>query len=130
MVNLLQSAPNPDAQESMDVYMAHMLPALLKRASHPLLFGPTVGNAMDLVGIDGAETWTSVGVVRYRSRRDLLAIATDPVFDEKHDYKVAALAKTIAVPVEPALLTDVRVLLLLLLLAVVGLVNALWRPRV
>ena len=128
MVNLLEAAPSPNAGASMDRYMEHMLPAMLKRASHPMLFGAVVADAMDLVGIKDAETWTTVGIVRYRSRRDLLAIGTDPVFDDKHDFKVAALAKTIAVPVEPTLyLSDPRVLLLLVLLAVVGLVNALWR---
>ena len=128
MVNLLHSAPREGADESMDRYMAHMLPAMLKRASHPMLFGPVVAPAMDLAGIEGAQTWTTVGVVRYRSRRDLLAIAFDPVFNDKHEFKLGALTKTIAVPVEPALyLSDPRMLLLLALLAVVGLVNAFWR---
>ena len=128
MVNLLYSAPGEGADESMDRYMAHMLPAMLKRASHPMLFGPVVAPAMDLAGIEGAQTWTTVGVVRYRSRRDLLAIAFDPVFNDKHEFKLGALTKTIAVPVEPALyLSDPRMLLLLVLLAVVGLVNAFWR---
>ena len=128
MVNLLHSAPREGADESMDRYMAHMLPAMLKRASHPMLFGPVVAPAMDLAGIEGAQTWTTVGVVRYRSRRDLLAIAFDPVFNDKHEFKLDALTKTIAVPVEPTLyLSDPRMLLLLALLAVVGLVNAFWR---
>ena len=128
MVNLLERASAPDADESMDRYMAHMLPAMLKRASHPMLSGAVVVDAMDLAGIEGAETWTTVGVVRYRSRRDLLAIATDPAFGGEHDFKLAALAKTIAVPVEPDIyLSDLRLLLFLVLLAAVGLANALWR---
>ena len=129
MVNLLEQASSPDADASMDRYMAHMLPAMLKRASHPMLSGAVVGDAMDLAGIEGAEAWSSVGVVRYRSRRDLMAIAADPAFDGEHDFKLAALAKTIAVPVQPGIyLSDLRMLLLLVLLAVVGLVNAHWRP--
>ena len=131
MVNLLHRASTPDADESMARYMAHMLPAMLKRASHPMLSGAVVADAMDLAGIEGAETWSSVGVVRYRSRRDLMAIAIDPAFGGEHEFKLAALAKTIAVPVEPDIyLSDLRVLLLLGLLAVVGVVNALWRNRV
>ena len=131
MVNLLHRASTPDADKSMARYMAHMLPAMLKRASHPMLSGATVADAMDLAGIEGAETWSSVGVVRYRSRRDLMAIATDPAFGGEHEFKLAALAKTIAVPVQPDIyLADLRVLLLVVLLAVVGVVNALWRSRV
>ena len=132
MVNLLDLARRQDAGEQMDRYMAHMLPELFKRASHPVLVGETVFAAMDLVGVEGAEMWSSAGIVRYRSRRDLLEIALDPVFDDKHEFKLAALEKTIAVPVRPALyLSDLRLLLLLVLLAVAGLVDAVWyRPGV
>lgn len=130
MVNLLHMATDQGADENMDRYMAHMLPAMLRRGSHPALVGNTVHTAMDLAGIEGAEQWTSVGIVRYRSRRDLLEIALDPVFSDKHDFKLAALAKTIAVPVEPGLyLSDLRLLLLLALLSLTGIANAAWRRR-
>ena len=130
MVNLLHMAEDPDAGTNMDRYMAHMLPAMLRRASHPALVGNTVHDAMDLTGIEGAEQWTSVGVVRYRSRRDLLEIALDPVFADKHDYKLAALAKTIAVPIEPGLyFGDLRLLLLLVGLSAAGIADAIWRRR-
>lgn len=128
MVNLLDMADDADASTNMDRYMAHMLPAMLKRASHPALVGSTVNAAMDVAGIRNAEQWTSAGVVRYRSRRDLLAIALDPAFSTEHDFKLAALAKTIAVPIEPGLyLSDLRLLLLLVYLSLAGVVNAAWR---
>lgn len=128
MVNLLHMAKDADAGTNMDRYMAHMLPAMLKRASHPALVGSTVNVAMDVAGIRNAEQWTSAGVVRYRSRRDLLAIALDPAFSTEHDFKLAALAKTIAVPIEPGLyLSDLRLLLLLVYLSLAGVVNAAWR---
>ena len=47
MVNLLERAATPEADESMNRYMAHMLPAMLKRASHPMLSGVVVADAMD-----------------------------------------------------------------------------------
>ena len=130
MVNLLDLAADPEASANMDRYMEHMLPALLARACHPAFAGNVVHQAMDLAGIEGAETWDSVGIVRYRSRRDLLEIALNPVFSDKHDYKIEALAKTIAVPVAPSIyLSDLRLLLLLVLLAVIGIANALWARR-
>lgn len=116
MVNLLDMATKDSPQglspqESLDRYMEHMYPELFKRACHPLLAGPVVFRAMDLEGIEGAEQWSSVGVMRYRSRRDLLEIALNPIFDDKHGFKVAALQKTIAVPMKPALyLGDLRLL--------------------
>lgn len=130
MVNLLDLADDPEAGANMNRYMEHMLPALLRRACHPTFAGDVVHQAMDLAGIEGAETWGSVGIVRYRSRRDLLEIAMNPVFSDKHDYKIEALAKTIAVPVAPSIyLSDLRLLLLLALLAVIGIANALWPRR-
>ena len=47
MVNLLDLATGEAASESMDRYMAHMLPEMLKRASHPTLAGNAVFSAMD-----------------------------------------------------------------------------------
>ncbi len=42
-------------------------------------------------------------MVRYRSRRDMIEIATDPAFRDAHAFKMAAMQQTIAVPVEPFL---------------------------
>ena len=114
MVNLIDmAAPNSarelSPQESLDRYMAHMYPELLRRACHPVLAGPAVFRAMDGAGIEDAEEWSSVGIMRYRSRRDLMEIALNPIFDGKHEFKIAALEKTIAVPIEPNLyLGDLR----------------------
>ena len=135
MVNLIdladagQTAPL-SAEASMDRYMAHMFPELLRRACHPVLSGPVVFHAMDLVGIEGAESWSGFAIMRYRSRRDLMEIALNPIFDEKHHFKVAALDKTIAVPVAPQLyLSDPRLLLFLVLFFAVAVADALMFRR-
>ena len=57
--------------------------------------------AMDIMNAKGMESWTSGAGVRYRSRRDLLEIGTNPEFTGRHEFKVAAMAKTIAFPVAP-----------------------------
>jgi hypothetical protein len=95
--------PGESSQQALDRYMAHMVPALFRRACHPVLAGPVVAGALDLWGIESGEQWSLVGLVRYRSRRDMLAIATDPAFADAHRYKTAAIEQTIAVPVEPFL---------------------------
>lgn len=134
MINALDLNPNPPAtpgaepgetgEQLMARYMAHMLPALLRRASHPVLVGDAVFNAIDVVGIDNAEHWQSGGVVRYRSRRTLMDIVTDPTFVDPHHFKIASLAKTIAFPIEPRLyLGDPRLLLALLLVAITALLD-------
>ncbi len=131
MVNVMDMAPTPrrvagvPADESSDQmmgrYMEHMFPELLKRASHPIFLGRVVFDSMDIVGIEGAENWTSAVLMRYRSRRDLMDIASNPIFAGKHEFKLAALDKTIAFPVENQLyLSDPRLLLLLILFAIVS----------
>jgi hypothetical protein len=135
MINALDLNPNPPdvpgaepgetGEQLMARYMAHMLPALLRRASHPVLVGDAVFTAVDVVGIDNAEHWQSGAVVRYRSRRTLMDIVIDPTFIDPHHFKIASLAKTIAFPIEPQLnLGDPRLLLALLLLAVTALLDA------
>ena len=118
------------AEASMDRYMAHMYPALFRRACHPILAGPVVFHAMDLAGIEGAASWSDFAIMRYRSRRDLMEIALNPIFDEKHHFKMAALDKTIAVPVEPQLyLSDLRLMLFLLLFGLTAIADALMFRR-
>ncbi len=136
MINALDLADNPvipegaeageSAEQLMDRYMAHMYPALLKRACHPVFVGQAVADALELEGIAEAAHWDLGVLVRYRSRRDLLEIAFDPNFQGPHKYKLAALDKTFAFPVEPVLYTaDPRFLLLvvLVILMVADLVN-------
>jgi len=102
----------------MAVYMEHMIPQLLKRACHPVIVGTATYGALDLQGITGGETWTDAALFRYRSRRALLDIVSNPDFSGPHDYKLAALTKTIAYPIETNLYwADLRVMLGLILLS-------------
>ena len=120
------TGPGAPADALMAHYMEHMYPALLRRACHPVFSGLAVFTAMDLVGITGAEHWTRASLMRYRSRRDMLEISTNPEFGGRHEYKVAALEKTIAFPVETQIyLSDPRWLHALLLLAIVGVADRL-----
>jgi hypothetical protein len=62
------------------------------------------------------EKWSTGAGMRYRSRRDMLEIASNPAFAGSHEFKVAAMRKTIAFPIDPWLqLGDPRVVLALLL---------------
>jgi len=103
MANFIDLRDVPGAQEELDRYMAHMYPAMFARAGHPVLAGPVVGGALDVWGIDNAERWTMVGLVRYRSRRDMIEIATDPAFRDAYQFKTRSIEKTIAIPSEPFL---------------------------
>ena len=122
MVNVIDMSENPtfpdgtvseeSADNLMNEYMEHMYGEILKRASHPVFMGSSVNNSMDLVGIENAEVWETAALFRYKSRRAFLEIVTHPDMNSKHKYKIAALEKTIAFPVETQLyLGDPRLLL-------------------
>lgn len=112
-------APGDSSDEVLAKYMEYMYPALFSRASHPVLFGEAANTAMDLMNAPGMERWTRGAAMRYRSRRDLLEIATNPEFSGSHEFKIAAMAKTIAFPVDPWWhLGDPRLLLALLLMVI------------
>lgn len=113
------------ADQLMSKYMAHIFPELLKRASHPVIFGTAVHTAVDITGIEDAEemaVWSDGALFRYRSRRALMEIIANPDLQDSHRYKLAALNKTIAYPIETQLyLGDMRVLFGLVLLSLTAL---------
>ena len=69
------ASPDEDADQLMARYMDYMFPEMLKRGCHPAFFGASLSNALDLSGIEGAESWDRAVLVRYRSRRDILEIS-------------------------------------------------------
>lgn len=129
MVNNIEMDPDPgdvpgansgeSADELLSRYMEHMWPNLLKRASHPIFGGNAIWQSMDLVGIKGAETWDQMALMRYKSRRAFMEIVTHPNMMDRHDFKVAAMQKTIAYPVEPfAYFSDLRIILGMLMVII------------
>ena len=136
MLNNIDMNPSPPkmpdtpegatAQELMDVYMDHMYSEQFKRACHPVFFGEVVHETLDITGIENARSWTHGALFRYRSRGDLIQIALNPNSKDRHEYKVAALTKTIAYPIEPTIYpSDARFILFLILLSGVSLIIAL-----
>ena len=98
-------APGVELGESSAAVLARytepFLGAALKSAAHPVMFGTAAGPAMDVWGIQGAEEWTNGGLVRYRSRRDLMEQVAFASSLAIHEYKIAAMEKTIAYPLDP-----------------------------
>ncbi len=108
--------PGESSDEVLAKYMAYMAPALIARACHPVLYGRAANSAMDLMNAEGMERWTTGAGMRYRSRRDMLEIAMNPAFAGSHEFKVAAMRKTVAFPIDPwSQLGDPRLVLALVL---------------
>ena len=108
--------PGETSDQVLDKYMEYMYPELFRRASHPVLMGTAASTAMDIMNADGMHHWTRGAGMRYRSRRDVLEISLNQEFLGAHEFKVAAMAKTIAFPIDPWFqLGDPRLVLALLL---------------
>lgn len=97
---------------------------LLTRACHPIFMGEAVFRSVDVQGIEGAEEWDLAALMRYRSRRALIEVVANPETLSRHEFKLAALDKTIAFPVEGVLYpSDPRFLLALILMSVTALAD-------
>ena len=111
--------PGETSREVLAKYLEYMTPALIARACHPVLYGTAASSAPEMFGIENARDWTVGAGMRYRSRRDLMEITTNPSFQGSHEFKIAAIDKTIAFPIDPWFqLGDPRLLLALVLLVV------------
>jgi hypothetical protein len=130
MINVIDMYDTPLQVEGVELwessedvlakYMEYMFPQLFKRACHPVLFGTAAANAMDIMNADGMERWSTGAGMRYRSRRDMLDIAMNPEFVASHDFKIAAMAKTIAFPIDPWIQGGDPRFVLALILAALG----------
>jgi hypothetical protein len=119
------------AREVLSGYSRYFLAALFRRAGHPVFGGRAAGRYVEHWGTEPDPGWTYAIAVRYRSRRDMMKLATDPRFAPAHAYKIAAIANTLAFPVSPGyVLFGARVgvaLVLALLAALAHLTIHVWR---
>lgn len=115
MLNLVRVAPGTvadpvtgeqrPAREVVEGYTRVFMPALFARGGHPAIVARKVGGYFDAWGVGPDPGWTVVGYMRYRSRRDLAMLASDPRFAGAHDFKFAAMPNTYSFPTQPQLLS-------------------------
>lgn len=120
MVNLIRLHPEPaldpetgerlPARALLERYTRPFIRALLRRGGHPSLLANVAGSYTDAWNVEPDPGWSFVGLMRYRSRRDLMELATAPDFGRSHAFKIAAIANTLAFPVvRPRFLAGPRV---------------------
>jgi hypothetical protein len=109
----------------MREYIRGFLPVLIRHGGHPALQAAKVGGYVDAWNVPPDPGWTIVGWVRYRSRRDMAELATDPRFTAAHPFKIAAIPVTASFPTKPsfALLLGPRVWVALVLALVAALLQ-------
>jgi hypothetical protein len=138
MVNLVRLHPEPvtvpgtderePARKVLERYTSYFMRALFLRAGHPAFVGRAAGGYVEHWGVESDPGWTMAGVVRYRSRRDMAILASDPRFEPAHVFKVAAMANTLAFPAAPGFaVAGPRVWVALVLALVAALVHLAFR---
>jgi hypothetical protein len=95
--------PGDTAEEVVNRYAEPFFAKALLRAAHPVMGGAAANTALDIWGIEGGENWDTGLLVRYRSRRDMMEIIEEVATSDEaiHAFKVAAVEKTIAFPIDP-----------------------------
>ena len=89
-------------RDALRGYTSLLLPQPVRPAGHAVFVAPAAGGYVEHWGVEPDPRWSMAGVVRYRSRRDLMELATDPGFEDIHAYKLAAMSHTLAFPATPA----------------------------
>ena len=117
--------PGESSEEVLAEYTEPFFGRVMRSGAHPVLVDWAAAPAIDIWGIEGASDWSQGVIVRWRSRRDILKFAEsmrDEAGDSNiHDFKIAAIEKTIAYPLDPWFhLGDPR-LVFALVFAVIGL---------
>ncbi|MGE0044510.1 MAG: hypothetical protein AB7J28_05560 [Hyphomonadaceae bacterium] len=115
MLNLVRENPNdaPDPETGAMVpgriltqrYAKAFMPALFARAGHPAIVARPAGGYLDAWNAAPDPGWSVVGYMRYRSRRDMAALASDPRFHHIHPFKIAGVAQTFSFPTRPMIRT-------------------------
>ncbi len=111
MMNLLQFNPSPikhpdtgkDAQADsvLQAYFRPFMGQVIRRAGHPVITGRSVAGYLDAWNTPPDPGWHAAGLIRYRSRRDVIELSlANEEFQELHKYKVAALKQTFAFPTQ------------------------------
>ena len=95
--------PGDTSQEVVNRYSEPFFGKAMRRAAHPVLGGIAANTALDIWGIEGGENWDMGLLVRYRCRRDIMEMIEEMATSgsEIHSFKVAAVEKTIAFPLDP-----------------------------
>jgi hypothetical protein len=87
-------------REAMRRYSDPFVKALLRKGGHPGMVGRKVGPYVDAWGVEADPGWSIFGLMRYRSRRDLIAMVGDPMFAQVHPYKLLGIPVTFSFPTQ------------------------------
>ena len=121
MVNLLLlNHPQRESRKKLAKYQKVFLGSLLRKAGHPVMVAMAASGNVENVACDQDEGWGAAGMIRYRSRRDLMEMLPATIGSEHHGLKLASLERTFAFPASPWFLFGGPKLLAPLVIALVA----------
>lgn len=84
-------------------YSKRFMPVLFRNGGHPVMVGRKVGGYIDAWNTESDPGWTIFGLMRYRSRRDMIKLVMDPAFKEGHPDKMLGTLATFSFPTQRVL---------------------------
>lgn len=113
MLNLVKAQLDPveDPQtgqmvqgfELLKRYSKRFMPVLFRNGGHPGIVGRKVGGYVDAWNTEPDPGWTVFGLMRYRSRRDMIKLVMDPAFMTGHPDKSLGTLATFSFPTQRVL---------------------------
>ncbi|WP_341902945.1 hypothetical protein [Sandarakinorhabdus limnophila] len=113
MLNLVKAQLDPveDPQTGQRVqgfellkrYSKRFMPVLFRNGGHPGIVGRKVGGYVDAWNTEPDPGWTVFGLMRYRSRRDMIKLVMDPAFMAGHPDKLLGTLATFSFPTQRVL---------------------------
>lgn len=82
-------------------YASAFTPVLLANGGHPAMIRRKIGGYMDSWATEPDPGWTIIGLMRYRSRRDMMNLIVNPRFAAAHPDKLAGTLATFSFPTTP-----------------------------
>lgn len=110
MCNLVRLHPEPvahpetglpaSARSMLQAYVGQFVKVLFLHGGHPVIAARKVGGYIDAWACEPDPGWTISGLMRYRSRRDMVLLATHPRFLAAYPFKLVATAQTFSFPAQ------------------------------
>lgn len=82
-------------------YARHFMPVLIANGGHPAIVRRKIGGYLDSWATEPDPGWSVIGLMRYRSRRDMMKLIVDPRFEAAHPDKLAGTLATFSFPTAP-----------------------------
>lgn len=127
MVNLLEiKSPKRESQKLLMGYFKKFMSGMIPRGGHPLFLAKAAAKNIENLNCEHADDWSSVGIIRYRSRRDFAQIVLKTFGSEHHSDKLLSLKKTLAFPSTTTLFFGSPKVIIALVLGLAAAVTQVW----